>query len=205
MTVQLAAVASQSGLGGSQRVQPPLAGNASQLPHAPVLKTKVRPDDQVLDGAGDEHLAGLRARADAGTDMNRHSGEVPRPDLAFARMDPGADVDAQRPHPVGDRGCALYRTRRSIEGSEEPASITVRRSSIPCSSVGGCPRRSDRPCSRLSQAITRANDASRSKNRLTGAASQMISRCETKPPTNARSGGPLPSTAYAMLTSPLRA
>ena len=48
------------------------------------------------------------------------------------------------------------------------------------------------------------SDATRS-TWASGGASHMISRCETKPLTSARSIGPSPTTLYAMLTSPLRA
>ena len=54
--------------------------------------------------------------------------------------------------------------------------------------------RSERPIPRLSKAMIRANDPSRSKKRCASASSTPISRWLTKPLMNSRSTGPAPRT-----------
>ena len=52
----------------------------------------------------------------------------------------------------------------------------------------------ERPTPRLSNTMSRVNDASRSKNRAISASSQLISTFHTQPGTNTRSIGPSPIT-----------
>ena len=85
------------------------------------------------------------------------------------------------------------------------ASSTARTSSMRCSRVGRCVTGSDSPVPRLSNRISRENEASRLRNRANDGSFQKYSRCDTHPITKTRSTGPLPQTWYAMLTSPLLA
>jgi hypothetical protein len=64
---------------------------------------------------------------------------------------------------------------------------------------------SERPVPRLSNRITRENDARRSTNRAIGRTSHMASTLETHPWTHTRSSGPSPTIWYAMWRSPLMA
>ena len=62
------------------------------------------------------------------------------------------------------------------------------------SSVGGRPKRSDRPGPRLSNRISRANEPMRSGMRVASGSSHMTSWWETKPETSTMSSGPSPIT-----------
>jgi hypothetical protein len=63
--------------------------------------------------------------------------------------------------------------------------------------------RSERPVPRLSRAIRRLKDASRSRKGAPGNLSNSWSTFETAGGTKVMSNGPSPATRYAMLTSPL--
>ena len=71
------------------------------------------------------------------------------------------------------------------------------------SATGGSPgMRSDSPVPRLSNQISRLNEANPRRKRARCGSSQARSRWETKPGMNTRSGGPSPSTWYAMRRPP---
>jgi hypothetical protein len=76
------------------------------------------------------------------------------------------------------------------------ASITARTSSMRCSSEGSSlsETRSERPVPRLSNRMSRENDARRERNRAKSMFFQKYSRCETQPITKTRSIGPSPTT-----------
>src|SRR4029450_1646977 len=78
----------------------------------------------------------------------------------------------------------------------------MRSSSVGTPSVG---TGSDRPVPRLSNRMSRANEARRSRNLASPGSSHISSILETHPGTYTRSNGPSPTTWYAMLRSPLRA
>ena len=77
------------------------------------------------------------------------------------------------------------------------------RASSEGSSSGGT--RSDSPVPRLSKVIRRENEARRARKRASIGSSQARSTWETQPGTYTRSSVPLPTTWYAMWSSPLRA
>ena len=95
----------------------------------------------------------------------------------------------------------------SAARSDPTASITARTSSMRSSSVGNpsVGTGSDRPVPRLSNRISRENEARRSRNLASPGSSHISSMLETHPGTYTRSNGPSPTTWYAMLRSPLRA
>ncbi len=73
------------------------------------------------------------------------------------------------------------------------------------SNVGMDGTGSERPVPRLSNRISRANDASREKKRACSGSSHWYSRWEANPGAKIRSRGPSPTTWYATWTSPLLA
>ena len=77
--------------------------------------------------------------------------------------------------------------------SEPAASITARTSSILVSSVGTSATRSETPVPRLSNQISRENDASSLNQSANAGCLQAYSTFEMTPGTKTRSGGPFPS------------
>src|SRR5687767_361049 len=67
--------------------KPPLARHALQLGRAAVGELDPGADDEVLDGARDEHLTGLRAGADSRADVDRHAANVVAAALALAGVE----------------------------------------------------------------------------------------------------------------------
>src|SRR5438067_13862770 len=74
------------GLVATCRVQAPRPRQAGELARAAFGNLQAGADDEVLDGAGDEHLARLRSRHHAGGDMQGVAAVLAARDLAFARM-----------------------------------------------------------------------------------------------------------------------
>lgn len=74
---------------------------------------------QVLHGTGHQDLARTRERGDSGADVNGNAAHLIPHDLALAGMEPGADVDPERPDVVGDRAGAADTARRTVEGRQE--------------------------------------------------------------------------------------
>ena len=63
---------------------------------------------------------GAGERADAGADVHGHAADVVADELALAGVQPGAHLEAERPHPVrGSRGRTRIAARRPVEGGEE--------------------------------------------------------------------------------------
>ena len=87
-------------------------------------------------------------------------------------------------------------TPRTTVRSEPTASITARASSIRTSSDGSrsSDTRSESPTPRLSNTITRENDASFVKKRANRGSVHIFSMCVTQPITNRMSTGPSPNT-----------
>ena len=85
-------------------------------------------------------------------------------------------------------------TPKSVACFEPVASITARTSSMRTSRLGMSETRSERPVPRLSNRITRENEASRVKNRTSAGSSQNTSMFETHPNTKTMSRGPSPTT-----------
>jgi hypothetical protein len=79
---------------------------------------------------------------------------------------------------------------------EPAASSTARTSSMRASSPGSAltGTRSDSPVPRLSNRISRENEASRRRKSAAAGTSQVVSTFETKPGTITRSRGPSPIT-----------
>src|SRR5215218_1085791 len=86
---------------------------------APRLELDVRADDQVLDGAGDEDLAGRGERADPRPDIDGDAGDVLTADLALSGVQTRPHVDPQLPHRARDRARGLDPARRTVECRQE--------------------------------------------------------------------------------------
>jgi hypothetical protein len=84
----------------ARREEPPFAGNAFQLADAAILERNPRAGDEILDGARNEHLSGLRLRRNAGADVDGDARHLAVDELAFARVQAcayiEAELDAQR-------------------------------------------------------------------------------------------------------------
>src|SRR5207344_1838589 len=93
----------------------PLAGNALQDLRPAIVEPEVRTDDQVLHGAGDEHLAGPGQGAHPRADVDPDAGDVLAPPLDLAGVQAGADVDAQRAHRVAHRSRGPHASARTVE------------------------------------------------------------------------------------------
>jgi hypothetical protein len=90
-------------LGGHQHAtQAPTAGDALQLVLTAILEQEARAGNEILDRLGDEDLPCTRARRDAGLDRHAQSCRLALDQLALPGMHAGADLDAQRPHALGD-------------------------------------------------------------------------------------------------------
>ena len=68
----------------------PLAGDALELLGAAVRKRDTRADDEVLDGARDEHLVRAGERADPRADVDGHAADVVADELALAGVQAGS-------------------------------------------------------------------------------------------------------------------
>ena len=76
-------------------------------------------DDEILDGARDEHLARLGERRDARAEVDGEALGAGVGELDLARVEAGADLEAEPAHRVADRAGTADRARRAVEGGEE--------------------------------------------------------------------------------------
>src|SRR4051812_29625895 len=96
-----------------------LAGKPLQLVHSTVFELDARAGDEILDGAGDEHLARPGERGHACTRVDGNAGDVAVVELALAGVEPGTNREPERHHAVADGGRAPDRASRAVEGREE--------------------------------------------------------------------------------------
>jgi hypothetical protein len=82
----------------ARREEPPFAGNAFQLADAAILERNPRAGDEILDGARNEHLSGLRLRRNAGADVDGDARHLAVDELAFARVQACAYIKAELAH-----------------------------------------------------------------------------------------------------------
>src|SRR2546428_4139274 len=80
----------------------PRAGNAFQLVLAALVELEPRARDEVLDRAGDEHLARARRGRYARADVDGDAADLAGGDLAFARVQAGANLEPERVHRIPD-------------------------------------------------------------------------------------------------------
>src|SRR5918911_957838 len=111
-----ASMISASGIGDS--IDPPLA-HALKRMLATVLEVDSRSGDEVAHGRGDEDLARPRKRRDARAGVDGDAGDLVAEQLAFARVEPGANVDPELAHRIANTDRASNRARRTVERREE--------------------------------------------------------------------------------------
>src|SRR3954451_20389741 len=103
-----------------QREDRPGAGHAAQRVAAAPVELQARADDRPVDRARGQHLAGLRHPGDARGDVDGHAADVVADQLALARVQPRAQLDAQAADRLHDRARAAQRVgRRTVEGGQE--------------------------------------------------------------------------------------
>ena len=78
----------------SDRVEAPLARNAFELSTAPFDKPDAGARDQILDRLRDEYVARSGVRSNACTDRDGNARDLSVHDLAFAGVQPGAQLES---------------------------------------------------------------------------------------------------------------
>src|SRR5437870_3928421 len=97
----------------------PEVGNAFELVDAVVGESDAGSSDEVLDGAGGEHLARPGERGDPRPDVYGDAVEIFSAHFAFAGVDVRTNVDAASPSGVDDGLRAVDGTCRAVECREE--------------------------------------------------------------------------------------
>ena len=121
-------------------VQRPFARNAFQRSSSSGVEAESGARDEVLDDAGNEHLAGLGLGGYAGPDVDGDAAQIVARALALARVYPGAHLQPERPNGVlhsvrtPDRACrAVKRGEKAVTGRVDllaaPARESPRRTS----------------------------------------------------------------------------
>src|SRR5207244_1227804 len=100
------------GLVGTRGVKAPHS-QTGELAAATLAELEARADNEVLDGARDEHIARLGRRHDARRDVQRHAAGLPSCDLALAGVHSRADAQAQIEQFVAD-------LERAVDGPSGP-------------------------------------------------------------------------------------
>src|SRR5437764_13783900 len=103
----------------------PLAGDALESVRAAVREPEPRAGDEVAHGARHQDLAGPGERRDAGADVHGDPAELRPHHLTLARVETGADLEAERAHAVADRARGPHRPRRAVEGRQEAVASRV--------------------------------------------------------------------------------
>ena len=108
-----------SRVGGLDREQRPSPRDALELGVALRGEFDLRPDHEILDGAGDEHFACTGQPAYARGDMNGDTADIAVEQLAFASVKTRTDLQPELGKSVADRGGAADAARWAVEGREE--------------------------------------------------------------------------------------
>src|SRR5947207_3053428 len=108
----------ESGSAGG-RIEPPLPRYPLELASSAVFETEARAGDKILDGPRDEDLARRRRRRDSRADVHGDAGDLLPRNLAFARVEPGANDETESGDRIADRLSAADRASRTIKGGEE--------------------------------------------------------------------------------------
>src|SRR3954451_20659080 len=115
---------------GGGSVDAPGAGYALELVFASVGHGEARSDDEVLDGLGDEDLAGAGEGRDAGADVDGEPADVVADLFDLPGVKSGADREP-RVARVGDLQCAPYGAGGTVEGREEAVAERLDRAASP--------------------------------------------------------------------------
>src|SRR5437879_1127065 len=96
-----------------QRVEAPMAWDAFELVGAAVNEAQARTRGEILDGLGDEHLAGVGECGDASAGNNRDARKFFSHDFALARMDSSPDGEVEFFGSAHDRPRTCHRAGRT--------------------------------------------------------------------------------------------
>ena len=106
---------------GLDREDPPGSGNAFELVLSSVGEYLIGADDEITDGAANQHLARAGETANARSDVNGEPPDVVIGEqLKFAAVQTGANVQAELADTVANRDRAAYCAARAVEGGEHP-------------------------------------------------------------------------------------
>src|SRR6266446_4491040 len=106
-------------------VQRPLSLHALEAMDAVLHEAQARSRDQILQSAGDQHLARVRRGGHAGADVHGDAAHVVAPQLALAGVQAGADLEAERAHRLADGQRTAHRACGTVEGREEAVARRV--------------------------------------------------------------------------------
>src|SRR5215207_5122174 len=106
----------------SDSEEAPLAGDSAEGVRAAILEVDAGAGDEVFDGAGDEDFAGGRVVAHGPADLDGEAAHALRAldEVALARVQPGARLDAEAGRVLRDGAGGAHRARRPVEGGERP-------------------------------------------------------------------------------------
>jgi hypothetical protein len=107
---------------GDDRVKPPGARHALELVLAAFGEREARARDEILDGAGDEHIAGCRERRDAAPVTTAIPAILSPTSSHSPVWIPERTDKLELVRPVDDCASARHRSRRSVEAAEEAVS-----------------------------------------------------------------------------------
>ena len=99
--------------------QMPVAGHTLELVCAAVVELEARPDHEVAQRAGHQHLVRSGQCADPRADVHGDTADVVAANLALAGVQPGTYLDAERLHRVANRHGAADRSLRPVERRQE--------------------------------------------------------------------------------------
>ena len=128
-SVQYSAHSRTGGRLGLDGEDPPRSGDAFEVVLAAVGEGPARADDEVADGAADEHFARCGEAADARADVDREAADVVVGEqLAFAGVQTGADLQTELADAVADGERAADRAARpsNMASAPSPSDLTKR-------------------------------------------------------------------------------
>ena len=103
----------------------PLTWHALQRGGAPRLERDSRASDEVAHGARHEDFATGGLVGHAGADVHGDAADVVATHLALARVQPGANVEAERPAGLADGVGAVDGTRRTVDQEQSARQVVV--------------------------------------------------------------------------------
>ena len=106
----------------SDREQLPSSGHALEFVFAPIVEVDTRTDDEQGHGTGHEHLSRASLAENPGGDVYADASDVIVQQLNFAGVQPGASLNAKRPHRFAQLERATDGASRPVEDGEDPVS-----------------------------------------------------------------------------------
>src|SRR4030095_8733627 len=107
-------------LSRADRINVPFARKSLERLRAAIVEADAGARDEIFHGARDQHLARARQRRDSGAGVHGDAAQLVAEDLALARVQTGANLQAQLPHLAHDGACTTHAARRSVEAREKP-------------------------------------------------------------------------------------